>query len=117
VDDNQDSADTLALLLETYGNTTFLAHDGLDAVEAAEQFRPEVTLMDIGLPRLSGYDACRRIREQPWGRAILMIAMTGWGQDEDRRESRDAGFDHHVVKPVDFDNLMNLLAKARPTTA
>jgi CheY-like chemotaxis protein len=98
------------------GNTTAAAHDGLGAVEEAEQFRPDVVLMDIGLPRLSGYDACRRIRELPWGRDVLMVAMTGWGQDEDRRQSKDAGFDHHVVKPVDYSVLTRLLAE-RKTSA
>jgi DNA-binding response OmpR family regulator len=70
-----------------------------EAVEAAERFRPDVMLLDIGLPKLNGFDVCRRIRGQPWGKSIVMVALTGWGQEEDRRKSTDAGFDHHMVKP------------------
>jgi CheY-like chemotaxis protein len=110
VDDNGDSAKSLARLLKITGNATHVAHDGLEAVDAAQQFRPDVVLLDIGLPRLNGFDACRRIREQPWGKNMVLVALTGWGQDEDRRKSKDAGFDHHMVKPVDYDVLMNLLA-------
>jgi PAS domain S-box-containing protein len=110
VDDNRDAATSLATLLKLTGNETQTAHDGLEAVEAAAMFRPDVMLLDIGLPKLNGYDACRRIREQPWGRNMVLMALTGWGQDEDRRQSKDAGFDHHMVKPVDLDALMKLLA-------
>ena len=67
-------------------------------------------LLDVGMPRMNGYDACRAIRQQPWGKSIAIIAMTGWGQDDDRRKSREAGFDHHLVKPVDIDDLLKLLA-------
>lgn len=111
VDDNQDSAESLEMLLQLMGNDTQTAHDGLAAVEAAEQFRPDVILLDIGLPKLNGYDACRRIREQPWSRSMEIVALTGWGQEEDRRRSKEAGFDHHMVKPVDLAILKNLLAK------
>ncbi|MDQ3776004.1 MAG: PAS domain S-box protein [Pseudomonadota bacterium] len=110
VDDNPDSAESLAMLLQINGNETHMAHDGLQAVEAAERFRPEVVLLDIGLPQLNGYDACRRIREQPWGKTMVLIALTGWGQEEDRRKSKAAGFDVHLVKPVDYGALMELLA-------
>ena len=79
-------------------------------MEAAERFRPDVVLLDIGLPRLNGYDACRRIREQPWGKTMVLIALTGWGQEDDRRQSKDAGFDAHLVKPVDYGALMELLS-------
>jgi CheY-like chemotaxis protein len=109
VDDNTDASSTLAMLLKLTGNDVETAHDGLAAIEAAERFRPDVMLLDIGLPKLSGYDACRRIREQPWGRDILLIAATGWGQEDDRRQSTEAGFDHHLVKPVDFATLTKLL--------
>jgi DNA-binding response OmpR family regulator len=78
-------------------------------VEAAGIFRPDVVLLDIGLPKLNGYDACRRIREQPWGKNMMLVALTGWGQDEDRRLSKDAGFDHHMVKPLDLTALHALL--------
>lgn len=110
VDDNRDSAETLATLLQIGGNETRTAHDGLAAVAAAEAFRPEVALLDIGLPGLNGWDTARRIREQPWGKTMILVALTGWGQEEDRRKSKDAGFDHHMVKPVDIDALLKMLA-------
>jgi PAS domain S-box-containing protein len=110
VDDNPDSAASLAMLLQISGNETHTAHDGLEALAAAERFRPDVVLLDIGLPQLNGYDACRRIRAEPWGKTMVLIALTGWGQEEDRRKSKDAGFDAHLVKPVDYGALMELLA-------
>ena len=109
VDDNADSADSLAMLLRITGHETYTAHDGLGAIEAAEKHRPDVVLLDIGLPKLNGYDVCRRVREQPWGKNIVLIALTGWGQDEDRRKSHEAGFDGHLVKPVDHERLAALL--------
>jgi CheY-like chemotaxis protein len=109
VDDNPDSAISLEKLLTITGHEAKIAHDGLAAVAEAERFRPEVILLDIGLPRLNGYDACRLIREKPWGASMILIAVTGWGQEEDRRRSREAGFDGHMVKPVDLDELMRLL--------
>jgi len=110
VDDNRDSADSLAMLLEITGNETYMAHDGVEAVEAIETHRPEVVLLDIGLPRLDGHEVCRRVREQPWGKDIVMIALTGWGQADDRRKSEEAGFNGHLVKPVDYDSLLELLS-------
>ena len=109
-DDNRDSADSLAMLLKIMGNEVGTAYDGEQAVEAAEALRPDVVLLDIGMPKLNGYDACRRIREQPWGRGMFLIALTGWGQEEDRRRTEEAGFNHHIVKPVDPAALMKLLA-------
>jgi PAS domain S-box-containing protein len=109
VDDNKDSADSLALLLEITGNKTYMAHDGVEAVEAIEKHRPDVVLLDIGLPRLDGHEVCRRVREQPWGKDIVVIALTGWGQEDDRRKSEEAGFNGHLVKPVDYDKLLELL--------
>jgi len=111
VDDNRDGANTLAMLLKILGNDTRTAYDGQAGVDAAREFRPNVILLDIGLPKLNGYEACRCIREQSWGKAILMIAVTGWGQDEDRRRSHEAGFDHHMVKPLDPKALMKMLAE------
>lgn len=110
VDDNRDSADSLAMLLEITGNQTFMAHDGLEAIEAIEKHRPEVILLDIGLPKLSGHEVCRRVREKSWGKDIVVIALTGWGQDEDRRKSEEAGFNGHLVKPVNYDELLELLS-------
>jgi PAS domain S-box-containing protein len=109
VDDNRDAATSLAMLLQITGNETCTAHDGQEGLEAAARFRPDVVLLDIGLPKLSGHDVCRRIREEPWGKNMVLVALTGWGLEEDRRQSKEAGFDLHMVKPVDFDALMSLL--------
>ncbi len=110
VDDNRDSASTLAILLRLMGNVTKTANDGMEAVEAAGDFRPDVVLLDIGLPKLDGYEACRRIRQQPGGADMVVVAVTGWDQDEDRARSSEAGFDHHLVKPVDQATLAEILA-------
>ena len=110
VEDNVDIADTLVTLLAMEGHVTYTACDGLAGLAAAEQYQPDVILLDIGLPKLDGFEVCRRIREQPWGQAIALVALTGWGQAEDRRKSKEAGFDYHLVKPVDYDDLMNALA-------
>lgn len=110
VDDNHDSASSLELLLQLGGNQTKVAFDGLEAVDAAASFRPHVILMDIGLPQLNGYEAALRIRQQPWGKGMVIVALTGWDQAEDRKKTADAGFDAHVVKPVDFAALAKLLA-------
>jgi PAS domain S-box-containing protein len=118
VDDNRDSAESLAMLLTLTGHDVFTAHDGQEAFDAAERHRPDVALLDIGLPVLNGHDVCRRIRQQPWGQAMVLVALTGWGQDEDRRRSQEAGFDGHLVKPVDHTRLMTLLASlTEPRTA
>jgi signal transduction histidine kinase/CheY-like chemotaxis protein len=108
-DDNRDSAESLATMLRLSGNDVHIAHDGIEAVERAEAVRPEVILMDVGMPRLNGYDATRRIRAHDWGRSIIIIALTGWGQESDRRQSREAGCDEHVVKPVDPAQLGELI--------
>jgi CheY-like chemotaxis protein len=110
VDDNRDAAESLAKLLKTYGNATRTAFDGPEALNVAAEFLPHIVLLDIGLPHLSGYDTARRIREQPWGRDVVLVALTGWGKDEDRQRSREAGFNAHMVKPVQFDELTALLA-------
>lgn len=110
VDDNYDGAESLAMLLEEFGHETRQAHDSLEALDAAERLRPEAVLLDIGLPKLNGYEVCQRLREQPWGQALMIVALTGWGQDEDRKKSQDAGFDTHLVEPIDLDHLMKLLA-------
>ena len=111
VDDNEDSAESLTILLSLAGHETHTAYDGLEAIEAAETFKPDVILLDIGLPKLNGYEVARKIREQPWGQAMVLVALTGWGQEEDRRRSREAGFNHHLTKPVDPLALTNLLAR------
>lgn len=109
VDDNTDSAESMAALLGMMGHEVAMAHDGLGAVDAAASFRPALILMDIGLPGISGLEATERIRAQPWGREPTIVALTGWGQDSDRRRSREAGCDAHLVKPVEFDALERLL--------
>jgi CheY-like chemotaxis protein len=110
VDDNKDAADSLAMLLRVDGNDIRTAYDGAEALEVAEVFHPEVVLLDIGLPKLNGYDVARRMRQQPWGHSATLVALTGWGKDEDRRLSQDAGFNAHLVKPVDLAVLEALLS-------
>jgi CheY-like chemotaxis protein len=114
VDDNRDAAVSLAMMLELMGNEVRTAHDGREGVDAAEVFRPDVVVLDIGLPRMNGYEAARHIREQPWGRDAVLIAVTGWGQEEDKRQSKEAGFDFHMVKPVEPAALEKLLAGLLP---
>jgi len=111
VDDNNDSADSLATWLELAGHQVRTAYDGPQALAAAASFLPAVILLDIGMPGMSGYDVARRLRDQPATRGVLLLAMTGWGQDEDRRKSREAGFDDHLVKPLDPQLLKDLLAR------
>jgi CheY-like chemotaxis protein len=113
-DDNVDSALSLAMLLKLMGNEVHTAHDGLEAVEAAKDLRPDLILLDIGMPRLNGYDAARRIRQEPWGKSVVLVALTGWGQEEDKRRSREAGFDRHLVKPVEPEALDSVLTELKP---
>jgi signal transduction histidine kinase len=110
VDDNEDSAATLAELLRLDGHEIATAYDGLEAVEEARRFRPAVILLDIGLPKLNGFGVCQRIRKEQWGKSTQIIAVTGWGHAEARRESVAAGFDSHLVKPVDYATLTQLIA-------
>jgi CheY-like chemotaxis protein len=109
VDDNVDSAMTMGIFLDLSGHVTRLAYDGPEAVTAAADFRPDVVLMDIGLPGLSGLDAARAIRREPWAAGTVLIALSGWGQEADRQRSREAGFQHHLVKPVDHEVLSKIL--------
>jgi len=115
VDDNEDSAESLAMLLQLSGHETHVAHDGVEATDMAQCVRPDVILLDIGLPGLNGYEVCRRIRAQPWGSAVTLVAVTGWGQQEDRQRAREAGFDTHVVKPVEHEDLLKLLDLLPPS--
>jgi CheY-like chemotaxis protein len=114
VDDNRDAADSLAVMLSLSGHETRTAYDGLEAVQAAADFRPDAVLLDIGLPRMNGYEAARHLRQQPWGKGMVLIALTGWGQEEDKRRALEAGFDQHVTKPVKAAALEKLLARLRP---
>jgi CheY-like chemotaxis protein len=111
VDDNENAARMLRMLLEALGNDVRTACDGTTALELAEEFRPDVLLLDIGMPKLDGFEVARRIRQQPWGRQIVLAALTGWGQEEDKRRTRAAGFDHHFVKPVEPAVLQRFLAE------
>jgi CheY-like chemotaxis protein/two-component sensor histidine kinase len=104
-DDNQDAAVSLSLLLQAMGHETRVAYDGLEAVEAAEAFRPDVVLLDLAMPKLDGYEVARRIAQRAWARSTSLVAVTGWGQDADRQRSREAGFHQHLVKPVDLEAL------------
>jgi PAS domain S-box-containing protein len=110
VDDNQDAAESLALLLQLRGHDVRTALDGPGGLEAADAFGPEVVLLDIGLPGMDGYEVARQLRQRPAGRATMLVAVTGYGGDEDRRRSREAGFDHHLVKPTDPETVVDLLA-------
>lgn len=109
VDDNRDAADSLAIWLEIKGNETRVAYNGLEALEISAVFRPDVLVLDVGMPRLDGLETCRRIRREPWGERVVVIACTGWGNENDRRTSKEAGFDFHMVKPVDAAELEKLL--------
>jgi DNA-binding response OmpR family regulator len=113
VEDNADAAESLVRLLRLLGHDAKAAHDGRAAVEEAARFRPQIALLDIGLPELSGYDVAREFRSQSWGKQMTLIALTGWGQDEDKRLAKDAGFDRHVVKPINPEELCELLAEPR----
>jgi PAS domain S-box-containing protein len=109
-DDNKDAASSLAMLLKILGHDTQVAHDGQEALDKAASYRPEIVLLDIGMPKMSGYDVCRRLREQFAGNDMIIVAVTGWGQEEDRQKSVEAQFDGHLVKPVEPRGLMTLLA-------
>jgi signal transduction histidine kinase len=113
VDDNRDAVESLAMLLKLNGHDTHIAHDGLEAVAMAALLSPDIILLDIGLPKINGFEAARRIRKQSHGNRPVLVALTGWGQDADRQKSREAGFDAHVVKPVDPEVLANLLVDQR----
>ena len=112
-DDNIDAASSLAMLLEIMGNETRVVHDGIEAVELAATFRPDVILLDIGMPRLNGFDACARIRMQPANHGAVIVALTGWTQEETKQRSQQAGFDFYLVKPVEPDTLEKMLRTPR----
>ena len=109
VDDNRDSAKTLAMLLKMTGYETLTAGDGASAIESTTSFKPEIILLDIGLPDMSGYDVCKKLREQPLDPRPKIVAVTGWGADHVQERSGDDGFDGHVAKPVDFKTLQGLI--------
>jgi CheY-like chemotaxis protein len=98
-------------LLERDGSEVRIALDGIEAVEVAEQFRPDIAVLDIAMPKLNGFEAARKIRQQPWGKNVVLIALTGWGQQQDRERTQEAGFDAHLTKPVSYETITELLAK------
>jgi PAS domain S-box-containing protein len=110
-DDNKDAADALAMLLELAGHEVRVAHGGRAALSLAQTFRPDVAVLDIGMPELNGYEVAKELRREPWGSRMCLVALTGWGQDEDRQRAKDAGFDRHLTKPVDTDALEKLLSE------
>jgi CheY-like chemotaxis protein len=108
VDDNQDSADTLAMMIELLGHETQRLYDPRIAVETVAEFAPDVVFLDIGMPGLSGYDVARLLRASPAGARLVLVAVTGWGQPEDRRRTFEAGFDHHLVKPPEMAAILKI---------
>jgi CheY-like chemotaxis protein len=112
VDDNRDAADSLQMLLQLIGHDVRVAYDGVQALDAFTAYRPGIVFLDIGLPKMNGYEVARTIRDQHPGREEMLVALTGWGQEEDQQRAAEAGFDHHIVKPVAYEQLTELLARA-----
>ena len=112
VDDNKDAAQSLAMLLKFLGHEVHTAYDGEAAGAAAELYRPVLVLMDLGMPNVDGYEACRRIRAKPWGAEPFLVALTGWGSNDDQQRTREVGFDRHLVKPVDLDAIKNIVGES-----
>jgi len=108
-DDNEDSAQSFAMLLSFSGHEVRIAHDGEQALDTMRNFRPDVAFLDIGMPLLSGYEVAEAVRAEPWGREMKLIAVTGWGQADDKQRARTAGFDQHLVKPIDPSDVDRLL--------
>ncbi len=117
VDDNKDAAETIGMLLRSEGHDIRIAYDGLDALNVGSTFAPEVVLMDLGMPNLDGHAAAQRIRDEPWGKDTLLVALTGWGQPSDRQRSAESGFDLHIVKPVDGQGLYSILSRLSKANA
>jgi DNA-binding response OmpR family regulator len=109
VDDDQDVARSMSRFIRLLGHDIRVAFDGVEAVEMAGEFKPDVVLMDIGLPKVNGYDVAREMRSKPWGEKMMLVAVTGWGRESDRRRSHEAGFDRHLTKPMEPDMLEALL--------
>jgi CheY-like chemotaxis protein len=108
-DDNADSAETCAMLLQMWGHDVRVAHDGQEALAVAGDFRPEIALVDIGMPRMNGYEVAEAVRKTDWGKEIVLVAVTGWGHDEDKEKAAASGFDRHLAKPVDPQHLQPLI--------
>ncbi len=110
VDDNVDGAVTLGVILKHLGHTVRMTHDGASALIVGQEFKPDLVLMDIGMPGMDGYETCERMRQQTWASSARIVALTGWGQEEDKRKAKRAGFDEHLVKPVDRKTLIDVLS-------
>jgi CheY-like chemotaxis protein len=117
VDDNHDAADSLGMLLQFLGAEVIVVHDGYAALEAMKSFRPAVVLLDLGMPGMNGLEVARRMREDPQAKAMTLVALTGWGQREDRRRTSEAGFDYHLVKPADVGTLQSILSMRESSEA
>jgi CheY-like chemotaxis protein len=115
VDDNVDAAESLNTLLTLGGLETRVAHDGVEALYAAAEFRPDAMVVDIGMPKMDGHTVAQRMRAAPWGAGIRLVALSGWAQEADRQKSREAGFDVHLAKPVTYGALMDALGAVAPT--
>jgi CheY-like chemotaxis protein len=113
-DDNLDAAESLAIYFGLEGHEVKTAHDGSEAVRAVQEFQADFAFLDLGMPEMDGLEAARQIRKHPWGAGVVLVALTGWGQEEDKRKTREAGFDHHFVKPADPVELVQLLKKSAP---
>jgi len=113
-DDNRDAAQSLGTLLELSNHEVLIAHDGEEALRIARQAMPDALILDIGMPRVTGDQVARAIRSEPWGGKVLMIAVTGWAEPEDKARTTAAGFDRHLTKPIDIDEIEKLLADFAP---
>jgi CheY-like chemotaxis protein len=111
VDDNQAALRMLGILVEMLGHEVQLAHNGEEALEVAASFQPEIIFLDLGMPLMNGYEVAQRLRERPWGKKVKLVALTGWGEAEDRRRTQEAGFDHHLIKPADKAALEEVLGQ------
>jgi CheY-like chemotaxis protein len=109
-DDNRDAAESLAALLRMVGHDVRIAYDGVEALGLASEYRPDAIVLDIGMPKMNGYDVAKKLRAEPTGQQMTIIALSGWGQEEDKRRSREAGIDHHLVKPLEPTSLLQVLA-------
>lgn len=114
-DDNRDAVESLAALLRTVGHDVRIAYDGAEALRIAKEYRPEVAVLDIGMPKMSGHEAARKMRAESWGQGAVIVALSGWGQEDDKRRSREAGMDHHLVKPLEPATLLRLLTGGIPS--
>lgn len=115
IDDNRDATDTLATMLRLKGFNVKAGYSGKEALEIAENFVPDIAILDIGMPGMDGYETCRMIRQQLWGKDMTVFALTGYGQEEDVRKSKEAGFDEHLLKPVDLVELLTCISQKRQT--